>query len=569
MAVSPIHTDDHYAEQHMDGGRSLVVGTYIYALLLGMSVPDTSGKAIAALGTRELKHVARCTPATRCTPTRRWSRRGRRRPAPTPASSPCGLSAGTRTSVTVCEFERTFLTPRRHDRADPGRDEFAGRVCIVTGAARGIGAAIAENLAPPRRHRGRGDIRLDGAQERAGILTEKGLRAEAMRVDVSDADDVARLVDEVGERCGTPNVLVNNAGIVTVAPSDELPVEEWRRQVDVMLSGTFLMTQAVARPMLREGRGAIVNLSSIGGFAGHPGRSAYNAAKAGISCLTQVLGVEWAARGIRVNAVAPAVTRTEMLEHVLRTLEGATKRGEYAARTPMGRVAEPEEIAECVAFLASDRARFVTGTTLLIDGGWMLGAGLAEGAGSELLRRHRRHRRLRRPSSRPSCGRRCCASRWAPSTAWIHLVAGRRRRAAEPVGRRRRRGRRLPRGEGGAFIAVVPAFGVIEPPHEEPAELAAGAARAFARARIERWSEEGRRINIVAYGALDTNAIPGLRSRDVLAARTPMHRLASVSELADAIDFLASSSASYVTGSVLDLDGGWAAYSWFYPARDL
>ena len=258
-------------------------------------------------------------------------------------------------------------------------DEFAGRVCIVTGAARGIGAAIAENLGRRGATVVVADVRLDGAEERVGILTEKGLRAEAMRVDVSDADDVARLVDEVGERCATPSVLVNNAGIVTVAPSDELPVEEWRRQVDVMLSGTFLMTQAVARPMLREGGGAIVNLSSIGGFAGHPGRSAYNAAKAGISCLTQVLGVEWAARGIRVNAVAPAVTRTEMLEHVLRTLEGAPQRGEYAARTPMGRVAEPEAIAACVAFLASNRARFVSGTTLLIDGGWMLGAGLRGG----------------------------------------------------------------------------------------------------------------------------------------------------------------------------------------------
>ena len=210
-------------------------------------------------------------------------------------------------------------------------DEFAGRVCIVTGAARGIGAAIAENLARRGGTVVVADIRL-GRRRRSGssILTGNGLRAEAMSVDVSDADDVARLVAEVGERCGTPAVLVNNAGIVTVAPSDELPVEEWRRQVDVMLTGTFLMTQAVARPMLRAGGGAIVNLSSIGGFAGHPGRSAYNAAKAGISCLTQVLGVEWAARGIRVNAVAPAVTRTEMLEHVLRTLEGATKRGEYA-----------------------------------------------------------------------------------------------------------------------------------------------------------------------------------------------------------------------------------------------
>jgi hypothetical protein len=153
--------------------------------------------------------------------------------------------------------------------------------------------------------------------------------------------------------------------------------------------------------------------------------------------------------------------------------------------------------------------------------------------------------------------------------AWIHLVPGGGDESQSLSAAVATADGALPRGEGAAFIAVVPAFGVIEPPHEEPAELAAGAARSLARARIERWSDEGRRFNIVAYGALDTDAIPGMRSRDVLAARTPMHRLASVSELADAIDFLASSSASYVTGSVLDLDGGWTAYSWFYPARDL
>jgi NAD(P)-dependent dehydrogenase (short-subunit alcohol dehydrogenase family) len=258
-------------------------------------------------------------------------------------------------------------------------DEFAGRVCIVTGAARGIGAAIAESLA---RHAGTVvvcDIDVDGASERAALLAGMGYRAEPWRVDVSSGADVEQMMRGVGERLGPPAVLVNNAGIVTVAPSVELPEEQWRRQIDVMLTGTFITTQAAARSMLRQGAGAIVNLSSIGGFAGHPGRSAYNAAKAGISCLTQVLGVEWAARGIRVNAVAPAVTRTEMLEHVLRTLEGATKRAEYAGRTPMGRVAEPEEIAACVAFLASDRAAFITGTTLLIDGGWMASAGLPAG----------------------------------------------------------------------------------------------------------------------------------------------------------------------------------------------
>ena len=251
-------------------------------------------------------------------------------------------------------------------------------MCIVTGAARGIGAAIAECLA---RHGGTvvvADIDLDGAAERAGLLAERGHRAVPRRVDVSSGADVERMVQDVSEREGPPSVLINNAGIVTVAPSDQLPEDQWRRQIDVMLTGTFLMTQGAARSMLAAGGGSIVNLSSIGGFAGHPGRSAYNAAKAGISCLTQVLGVEWAARGVRVNAVAPAVTRTEMLEHVLRTLEGATKRAEYEGRTPMGRIAEPDEIAGCVAFLASSKASFTTGSTLLIDGGWMASSGVPE-----------------------------------------------------------------------------------------------------------------------------------------------------------------------------------------------
>jgi len=255
-------------------------------------------------------------------------------------------------------------------------DEFAGRVCVVTGAARGIGAAIAETFARLGGSVVIADINLEGATERSRILAGEGLNTTPWKLDVSSAPEVGQVVRGVRERLGPPTVLVNNAGIVTVAPSDELDEEEWRRQVDVMLTGTFLTTQAVARTMLAGEGGAIVNLSSIGALGGHPGRSAYNAAKAGISCLTQVLGAEWAARGIRVNAVAPAVTRTEMLEHVLRTLDGATKRAEYAQRTPMGRVAEPAEIAGCVAFLASSKASFITGTTLLIDGGWMASTGI-------------------------------------------------------------------------------------------------------------------------------------------------------------------------------------------------
>jgi NAD(P)-dependent dehydrogenase (short-subunit alcohol dehydrogenase family) len=266
------------------------------------------------------------------------------------------------------------------------REEFRDHVCVVTGAARGIGAAIAESLA---RRAGTvivADLNLEGATERAELFRGKGYDAHPRQLDVSDPDQVDALFAEVESRFGAPRVLINNAGIVTVEPSHVLEIDDWRRQVDIMLSGTYYATRAAARRMLGGGGGAVVSLSSIGAFGGHPGRSAYNAAKAGISTLTQVLGSEWGERGIRVNAVAPAVTRTEMLEHVLRSLEGATKRAEYEDRTPMRRLGEPEEIAECVAFLASSKASFITGVTLLIDGGWMLSSGLGVQAAAETAR---------------------------------------------------------------------------------------------------------------------------------------------------------------------------------------
>jgi hypothetical protein len=129
--------------------------------------------------------------------------------------------------------------------------------------------------------------------------------------------------------------------------------------------------------------------------------------------------------------------------------------------------------------------------------------------------------------------------------------------------------RHLPRGSGATFVAVAPAWGVAAEPAADAVELAASAAGALAQIKIERWSQAGLRCNIVRYGGLDAPALPGMRPPGVLVARTPMHRLGAIAELADAIDFLASSAASYVTGSVLPVDGGWGAYSWFYPARDL
>lgn len=171
-------------------------------------------------------------------------------------------------------------------------------------------------------------------------------------------------------------------------------------------------------------------------------------------------------------------------------------------------------------------------------------------------------RHLRAPVHREPAG---------PATSWVHIVPG--EAAADETAALMRAveaaDEHLPRGAGAGFVAVVPVWGAVAPPHAAGIELAAAAARALATVHVERWSREGRRINVIAYGGLEPPAPPQLRPAAELAARAPMHRLASIAELANAVDFVSSAAASYVTGSVLPVDGGWTAYSWFHPARDL
>ena len=244
------------------------------------------------------------------------------------------------------------------------------RVAIITGAGQGIGFGIAERFAREGAKVVIGELVMERGVEAADRLNAEGFHARAFPLNVTQVDACAQITQDTLAEFGQIDILVNNAGVFFLHKSEEVPEDDWRLQIDVMLNGAFFMTQAVAREaMIPQKGGAVVNIASIGGMGGWPMRSAYNAAKAGLIVLTEVLATEWAQYNIRLNCISPSVTRTEMMASLIR--EGAVSEAKYSNRTPLGRVAEVEEVSDVVLFLASDRAGFITGENLRVDGGWV------------------------------------------------------------------------------------------------------------------------------------------------------------------------------------------------------
>lgn len=246
---------------------------------------------------------------------------------------------------------------------------FEGRVALVTGGGGDLGVAIGERLAEAGATVILADVDADKARRAADRLVARRLDVHGLALDVADDGSVAAGFVDVARRHGRLDVLVNNAGIAARRPSIDLAAEDWARVLAVNLTGTFLCSRAAARIMMAGGGGAIVNVASIMGLVGNAlyANPAYHASKGGIVNLTRAQAVEWAHAGIRVNAVAPTFVETTLTGRLL--AEPGMRDG-ILARTPMGRLAQPGDVADAVAFLASGAAALVTGIVMPVDGGW-------------------------------------------------------------------------------------------------------------------------------------------------------------------------------------------------------
>ncbi len=243
--------------------------------------------------------------------------------------------------------------------------DFSGEVALITGGSRGLGLEIAQGfgvagatvIITARREQWLAEAKRE--------LEAQGITAHALLCDVADSSSVEQLVQQSLALCGKIDILVNNAGLTWGAPAEQMPLDRWHQVIEANITGTFLMAQAVGRHMLERNKGAMINIASIAGLGGGQHNTVgYNASKAAVINLTRALAIEWATRGVRVNAIAPGMFRTRMTEAILQRAEAIV-----ADATPMKRIGQPGELAPAVLFLASDSASYITGQVLPVDGG--------------------------------------------------------------------------------------------------------------------------------------------------------------------------------------------------------
>ncbi len=245
--------------------------------------------------------------------------------------------------------------------------EFSGKTALITGGARGIGRDIAFKLADHGANIAVIDLEVEAAEQTAGELESRGVKAGAYKCDVSSYEDVSAVGKQVMEDFEAVDFLVNNAGVVRDKLFMRMTPEDWNFVLSVNLTGTFNFCKVMSPPMLKRRSGRIVNIASVIGLMGNPGQANYSASKAGIIGLTKTLAKEFAARGIAVNAVAPGFISTAMTESL-----GEDMREKLMEMIPFKRFGQGEDVANIVFFLLSDLASYVTGQVLNCDGGMVM-----------------------------------------------------------------------------------------------------------------------------------------------------------------------------------------------------
>ena len=244
------------------------------------------------------------------------------------------------------------------------KTDLSGQVAIVTGAARGLGRAIAETLARCGAKVACIDVNAELLGQTVAAIGAAGGTAMAVACDVTSSERVAAAVDEVVKAWGGLDILVNNAGITKDTLVMRMKDDQWDAVININLRGTFLFTRTASRPLLKSQRGRIINIASVSGITGNPGQANYSASKAGIIGLTRTVAKELAGRGVTVNAVAPGFIATEMTAALSDEVKEEVKK-----QVPLGRMGDPQDVADAVLFLASPAAGFITGHVLTVDGG--------------------------------------------------------------------------------------------------------------------------------------------------------------------------------------------------------